>query len=188
MTRRPSSSRSAKRKRAPATGNQRELARFLGISEPTLVREIRADPTFPIISRGRPGVPSVFDFAAVAAHRRERIISEAPQRAPTLAERAAAAKASMLELQLAEAQGLLVEREDVTAVLSAAYVRLGKFLDRFSKSVGAELGWSAETVATVRNRLDDGRRAFVRDVAKFADPAEPATVDDNLAAHVSAAA
>jgi len=166
--------KSADKKSPSRTGSQVALAHFLGISVPTLAKEMRQDANFPVIDRGRPGVAAKFDFDVVAEYRRQKTVRDAAtlQGGSTAAERRQIAEAALATMRVRREMGQLIERDAVLSATTAAYVRLGKVLDRFARNMGAELGWSKEISAKVRARLDEHRAMFAKDVQEFIDPVE----------------
>ncbi len=156
--------------------NLEQAAEICGTSVPTLRKTIASDSHFPVGQRGGRGKAWVLDAAEVA---RYWYVDRAGGRPPvpegkSAAERKAEAEAALAELKVREAMGDLIEREPVFHVMASAFAKLGARLERFPNATGKELNWAAEEIELVRERLDQMRRDFARDVKEYLDPVEPA--------------
>lgn len=168
--------------------NKRELARqILECSLPTLDALIERFPDFPIERGGTHGVEYAFDAAAVteflqgkrdedkrAAAQRKELFSQfslpidaiAGEEAAVLSpsQRAALAKARLVEHRLAVESGLLLHATDVRQVLRTAVSALGRFVDTLPGQLGRRHNLPDEVVRALRDQMDEARRLFVRDL------------------------
>jgi len=174
--------------------NKRELAkRILKCSLPTLTDLIDRYEDFPIEQRGANGIEYMFDAelvveflrgkreeetrltAEAAAERAEYFkqfslpiddIAPEEARGLTPTQRQALAKARLIERKLALESSLLVSMAELRQDLTIPMQMLGKFLDTLPTQVGADLNLPEEAQRAMRSRIDEARRAFVREVER----------------------
>lgn len=110
--------------------SQRELGEFFGVSATTIRNWVNAG--CPVFERGSRGNPHVFDSAAVFEWRMSEIQRDADSKTPgrnfeAARARAVAARAGIMEMNLAQRRGELVEVAEAAAIVAKEYaiVRAG---------------------------------------------------------------
>jgi phage terminase Nu1 subunit (DNA packaging protein) len=78
-------------------------------------------------------------------------------------DRKAKIQADLLQLELDEKSGRMVEREAVAALFSAKFARFAKRLDMIPTLVARKMGLAPEVERELRDHLDEARTALVRD-------------------------
>lgn len=182
----------------PVLVNKSELARYLGISVPTLSSRIDQYPDFPVVQAGTNGTEWKFDPLSVreflAQKDEEREAAEAarqaainsqiplPIEAPgapnaaalTPQARLAAARAAQVERELARDAALLVVTSEVRVVLNAAFSLLNRHIDSMGLDLARELNLSPDRASALKARLADAKAAFRREIRDYADAARAA--------------
>ena len=156
------------------TVNLRELAEIMGVSDNTLRELIRADGSFPVLSRGSHGVPYEFSISTVSAwwqehqeqikaeqdRRQEELeqfrlelfggqVADETQAGLTAAEIAKEIEAELNALKLAKVRGEYVVKADVERCVAFAFVELRKELMQLGTEIARALGLEATARATV---------------------------------------
>jgi phage terminase Nu1 subunit (DNA packaging protein) len=183
-----------------------EMADILGISLPTMRARAKL-PAFPVIARGRNGVPWQLSPEAVIAFLSEQDrqaqeadaaraaqlaqyalpiaddASPAPSGTLTPADRLKMAQASLKEDELARQRAFLVLTTDMRQRLTEAWAPLAAFLNALPGSLGRRHNLPDAVVRDMRNAIASQQRALVerlRDLAPEGADAEPEP--DDLAA------
>lgn len=79
--------------------------------------------------------------------------------------------------KLEEATGHLVSRTAMVQLVSAGFLRLGKWLDGLPLGIARKHGLSSEVQRSIRAYVDEGRANYVRDCREYID-----VVDDGKSA------
>lgn len=74
------------------------------------------------------------------------------------------------EIKVQEASGHLVARAPMVQLISAGFLRLGKWLDQLPTVLARKHGLSSEVQRSIRAHTDEGRVALVRDWREYLDP------------------
>ncbi len=80
---------------------------------------------------------------------------------------------ALLQTKVEEATGHLVNRVEMVQIISAGFLRLGKWLDGIPSFLGRKHNLSTDVIRSMREHLDEGRANFVRDCREFIDVVEP---------------
>jgi phage terminase Nu1 subunit (DNA packaging protein) len=171
---------------ADKTVNKRELARLLGVSLPTLTEMIDRYPDFPVEGRGTNGREWEFDAEKAVRFVRDKrdqtararedeqaffrqftldvdVVAE-EERGLRPADRERLAKARMAERKLALEAGMLVSVAEVRQILAGAVARFARSLDGLPSQIAREYGLPEEVARSMRQSIDDWRRAMVTDL------------------------
>jgi phage terminase Nu1 subunit (DNA packaging protein) len=178
--------------------NKRELARVVKCSVPTIDSFIYRYPDFPVVKRGAAGADWVFDPDAVRtfleAKKLDGVAAE-EARAKFLAkwtatamlgvdetggddtrlapaQRLAAAKARIVERELAIKSGLLTPTSEVRRNLAVLVGGFAKFLDNLPGQLSRDFSLPEPVKRGIKKKIEDERRSLAREMKEVFDRAE----------------
>lgn len=82
--------------------------------------------------------------------------------------------ATIMRLKAEEAEGLVINRAEIVAALSNAFAAHGQWLDQLPTLFARKAGVGINAQRILRQMLDEGRAALVRNVSEYQDPVEDA--------------
>lgn len=87
--------------------------------------------------------------------------------ARSINEKKSSLQTELLEIQIKEKRGMLIDRTVVVSQLRTAFAYLAKEFDLMPGMIARDLGWAPDTTDKFRIRLEDYRRALVRECKDF---------------------
>ncbi len=165
---------------APSLLNAGEMCRALGRSRAWLDTRLVEDPDFPVVSRGGKGQHWQFDRDAVVEHvnRTEETRQGLLRGVLTPQGRLAEAKAQMVEMEVAERMGRLIDAEELELALGSIFAALGSTLGSLCDQIVRRHGLSEAAKIDIGEMFDTARREFV---AAASGAATVSRVDDTAA-------
>jgi phage terminase Nu1 subunit (DNA packaging protein) len=191
--------------------NQRELAKILGCTAPTVREMIARYPDLPIDTVGAVGREYLFDAAAVteflATKRDEEAAASAERQelfdqfrlplpddgangvgAISPSQRVAIAKAIALERRNAIETGQLILASEMRQTLTVAIAALAQHLNGLPQQIGRQFNLNEAVVRGIQLAINDGRRTFVRTLRKDLDITDRGEAAGGVASTATAAA
>jgi phage terminase Nu1 subunit (DNA packaging protein) len=176
--------------------NQKELARALGVSINTARALLDRFPDLPVAERGSNGREYRFDLQAVqtflkakrdaedaAQQQRSELLAQlilpvegtAPESLRTLEpkDRLIAARAALVEDELAIKQGALVWKHEARAEMTGAIGRWNRATASTIRQIGRDMNLPDAVTRVILSRVEELQRQFVRELRAYADSSTP---------------